>query len=368
MDNHEELNPAATTAGTEPDAAPAKTEAEAASANQQPNTETAKTDSSDAPAKAEPDASTAKSDTETKPNTDTAPSDTCSNCGAVLTEGQEFCPKCGTPRKKKNVCAKCGAELQEGQEFCPKCGQKVGLAVDNHVSSAINQFNAGIDKANAKRQKKPAVIAAATVIIILAVIAFTKLAPKIFVSVEELCEQGEYEKAYKKASGDEKMDVLAENMVAHLSSETSDSLKDPSSFSLRDAWFNCTYESGKVKMQSVLYVSGANSYGAKVSNYWLYVYDQDSSDWELWGTATSLDLDKDDDDYLTSMVAKIVMESTNTEKLAKSSVKNINALFEEDKLDEVDTLDVDELDTKVIPTGSADDDEETTAAVDASAD
>ena len=59
---------------------------------------------------------------------ETKPMEVCSHCGFGLEEGQDFCPKCGTPKKVKNVCGKCGAELQEGQEFCSKCGQKVAPA------------------------------------------------------------------------------------------------------------------------------------------------------------------------------------------------------------------------------------------------
>ena len=35
----------------------------------------------------------------------TNPTDVCQNCGAPLGDGQEFCPKCGTPKNapKKNV-------------------------------------------------------------------------------------------------------------------------------------------------------------------------------------------------------------------------------------------------------------------------
>lgn len=94
---------------------------------------------------------------------------TCSKCGTVLEDGQEFCPKCGTPKNapKKNVCGKCGAELQDGQEFCPKCGQKVGLAVDSNVSSAINQFNAGVDKKNNKKKIIPFVAAGLAIVAII---------------------------------------------------------------------------------------------------------------------------------------------------------------------------------------------------------
>ncbi len=100
--------------------------------------------------------------------------ETCVNCGAMLTVGQEFCPKCGTPRKKKNVCGKCGAELQEGQEFCPKCGQKVGLSVDNSVASAIDQFNLGVEQKKRKNKVVPIVIAIIVVVAMAAVALFMK--------------------------------------------------------------------------------------------------------------------------------------------------------------------------------------------------
>lgn len=105
------------------------------------------------------------------------PMATCSKCGAELADGQEFCPKCGTPRGgvKKNVCGKCGAELQDGQEFCPKCGQKVGLAVDSNVSSAINQFNAGVDKKKKKAKVLPIILAIIAVIAIAAVVIGGKI-------------------------------------------------------------------------------------------------------------------------------------------------------------------------------------------------
>ena len=49
---------------------------------------------------------------------------TCS-CGAVNTG--KFCSECGTPKPeapKKRFCGNCGAQLSEGQKFCPECGTK----------------------------------------------------------------------------------------------------------------------------------------------------------------------------------------------------------------------------------------------------
>lgn len=48
--------------------------------------------------------------------------DICIKCGAEFGDGQEFCAKCGTPRKSILKCGKCGALLEENLEFCPKCG------------------------------------------------------------------------------------------------------------------------------------------------------------------------------------------------------------------------------------------------------
>lgn len=99
----------------------------------------------------------------------TNPTDVCSNCGTPLGDGQAFCPKCGTPKAaapKKNVCGNCGAELEDGQAFCPKCGHKAGIAIDNNVNAAINQFNAGVEKKKKKSKALPIVIALVLVVAI----------------------------------------------------------------------------------------------------------------------------------------------------------------------------------------------------------
>ncbi len=284
----------------------------------------------------------------------TNPTDVCANCGAPLGDGQDFCPKCGAPKNvlPKNVCGKCGAELQEGQAFCPKCGQKVGLAVDEGVSSAINQFNANVNKANEAKKKKPIkiIIAVVVTVALIAIAAFA--APKIFVSVDDLCAQGNYEKAFEKASGDEQIEVLAENVIAYLSEESSDGLKNPDSFVLREGYhYAFINDDGKLGGQAVLYLSGSNSYGASVSNYWLYVYSPSDLKWNYWGTCDTT-ADEDDDeasDTLIKMLVKWVIDDGY--KLSKDQVKRINAQFEADTLYQVKLIDRDTVDLSLFPEG-----------------
>lgn len=65
----------------------------------------------------------------------------CNNCGVALNDGQDFCPKCGTPKTvpKKNNCKKCGVELQDDQEFCHKCGQCVESPVNASSQKSLPQ-------------------------------------------------------------------------------------------------------------------------------------------------------------------------------------------------------------------------------------
>ena len=102
-----------------------------------------------------------------------APSDRCGKCGSPIPAESAFCPHCGAPKAavtQKRFCGKCGTELQPGQSFCPKCGHKADLQMDAGVSSAISQFNAGVQKANVKKQKRPLVIGIAAGVVALAVL------------------------------------------------------------------------------------------------------------------------------------------------------------------------------------------------------
>ena len=113
----------------------------------------------------------------------TNPTAVCSNCGATLGDGQEFCPKCGAKKEidQKQVCENCGAELAEGQEFCGKCGTKVGVKISAQTNAAIDQFNANITK-----KKKPKIIPIIAICIV--VVIGVLFVPKLLVTPEKLME------------------------------------------------------------------------------------------------------------------------------------------------------------------------------------
>lgn len=93
---------------------------------------------------------------------------TCLNCGTLFGDGEELCPKCGTPKDapKANLCVKCGAELQEDQEYCSKCGHKVGADVDPVTAAQNGKSNSDFTA----KKKKVLIAIIAGVIVVAAVV------------------------------------------------------------------------------------------------------------------------------------------------------------------------------------------------------
>lgn len=276
----------------------------------------------------------------------------CEKCGFELREEQEFCPKCGTPKAKKNTCGKCGAELSDGQEFCHKCGQKAGLTVDDNVLSAINQFNDNINGKKHKRKPIHIIITVICIVAILGLAAVKFVIPKIFIDMEGYLEKADYEKAYQKAKTEsDKSEVIIENAVAVQSAVYAEKLKDPSSFYLRDAYYLETANDDDESMIClVLYVSGTNGFGANVSSYCLYIWDNDFCEWEYITSVSDLSDDEysDYDDEVETLEklldnsARIFIKRAISDgvRLNKKGVKRINKMFKDDVLDEVELLDV----------------------------
>ena len=273
-----------------------------------------------------------------------APEAFCAICGAPLSEGQAFCPKCGAPRAaapKSNLCTNCGNELEVGQEFCPNCGQKAG--------TAIQEFNADAAQGCVPKKKKPMGIIIGAIAAVVVIIAAILVVPKLMVSVESLCAEGKYLEAYEMAEGEEKLDVLAENIIAVLSQECIDGFNDPSVFILRDAWhYRFMHKDGAIGGYAILYISGANSVGGMASEYFAFTLGSDE-EWNYIGS-TSVTYDESGDD-IEMMLIKIIVNAGMEKgaKLAPDQVQRINDHFEAKTLYLVNPIDWAVVDTSSFP-------------------
>ena len=204
-----------------------------------------------------------------------------------------------------------------------------------------------------KRKSKalPLVIVAVVVVLIAALATLVLVSSDTFASVATLCARGNYAKAYEKASEEEKLAVKGESVAAECSAFAVDNLKDPSSFKLREVYYSeSTNDDGEFSGQIVLYISGANSYGASVSSYWLFTWDDDDNEWSYFCSVADLEQEEysdydDEDEHLEKWIdnfGRMVIENVMTRsiKLDKDAVKRINTLFEKDMLDDVEAISI----------------------------
>ena len=315
---------------------------------------------------------------EAQPSETGAAGEVCLHCGAAWTPGQAFCANCGAPKTDPApvsaasadatapTCPNCGTLLQEGQKFCPGCGQMLGAADPAGSFNTGNPMNP-MNPANPmnptampygapgipKRKSKalPLVIVAVVVVLIAALATLVLVSSDTFASVATLCARGDYTKAYEKASEGEKPAVKGESVAAECSAFAVDNLKDPSSFKLREVYYSeSTNDDGEFSGQIVLYISGANSYGASVSSYWLFTWDDDDNEWSYFCSVADLEQEEysdydDEDEHLEKWIdnfGRMVIENVMTRsiKLDKDAVKRINTLFEKDMLDDVEAISI----------------------------
>lgn len=291
----------------------------------------------------------------------------CPECGKEVSEDVDFCENCGTQYHKtcsdqngeginstcperpvsedvkpedsesytdtcsesseskdtaKRICKKCGNELEEGQTFCPKCGKKIKL--DDHMK---------------KRPKKGAVVGIVTAVVAV-IVALAVVLTSTFMSVDNLCKRGDYEAAFKRASGEEQLEVFSENVAAGVSSMAINILKDPSSFVLRDAYhYGFINEKGKLGGYAVLKISAENSFGATVSSYILYMYDTDKEIWLNYGMYPTIYSDRYDD-WTDYFYKDCMRDAINKGYILKEEqIERINGLAESGKISEVEFID-----------------------------
>lgn len=256
-------------------------------------------------------------------------------------------------KKPAGFCPKCGKPVDAGQVFCGSCGFK--LVEKQHVADEHRRLKKGASLKAPKLPKNALKIALSACVVAIVTLF---VVPALTVSTDDLLMRGDFEGAYARVSGDKaKTDVLALNHIATLCPDVIDGLKDGDSFELRQAWYDPT------ECEIVLKVSGANSMGGTVSNYWYYTFDEDEGTFSLYTTANDLEQEEiyeyadDWDEKLEKALNNVAKEdigeiiSNDELELPKGHIKAINALFEEGKLDDVSLIDAA---TKLAPEGEAD--------------
>lgn len=232
----------------------------------------------------------------------------CKKCGCVLGEGMNFCGKCGADNTPVVGDLDAGTEGDDGESspvsndepaddaapLSPIDAEDAqGASPANPVPSELAQAEGDEKAAEPKKpSKKTLVIASAALFCI--ILAGTLIIPDLVATPKQLFEQQKYDQAFGKANDEErgellglliengdfssayeyandaeKTDVLAANLASHISADIVNSLKDPSSYTLREVWIEGEFV--------VLKVGGTNSFGGQVNNYWLYDYQDDGS-------------------------------------------------------------------------------------------
>lgn len=260
----------------------------------------------------------------------------CKYCGDEILFGNTYCSSCGGSTIDENVvhCHKCGTVLDDKQEFCSKCGTKI-----TH-SKKINKVNKKINK-NKKSIKSVSII---FLVLVLVVTVGIITLPKIFASPYALMEQGKYEKAYNHANYKEKTSVLFENVIAKNCEEIKSNLKNTESFRLENVWIEESTNS------FVLQISGTNSYGGTVKDYYYYTFDNDDNEYSLWITVRDFEKEKvysfDDADERLEKSLKNVYKPIIKEIVCDDSLKvtngitdRINSLNREGLLKNIELID-----------------------------
>ncbi len=228
-------------------------------------------------------------------------------------------------------CEGCGASIEPGQAFCASCGRAIASSTAPAASPASSS-----EEPKQKLKVNPKILVPVVVAVIAVVLAAIFIVPEVLATPDDLFEKGRYEDAYNRsedgdkdamidriigageselayglvpddkkdatlvkivaagdfeaayslAPEDRKRDILIANLVAVKSAEVAEGLKDPDSFCLVDGVF----DSGENRL--VLEVSGANSYGGRVSNFYVYSYSEKSGEYIKDGYVADLEDEK----------------------------------------------------------------------------
>jgi hypothetical protein len=246
------------------------------------------------------------------------------------------------------MCVGCG-NVDKAQALIDELPSEYSESVESQLNEAIDFYNTLSDEEKEKVNSEK---------------IDTLQSDKISQEVTQYIAEGNYADAYNITEDEEqKKSIYIENIVAHVACDVPSGLKNPSSFELNYAWYD--EESNIV----ILDVQGTNSYGGSVGSYYYYKWYDDDEDFLLYVSLSSLEEEEyssydDTSDKLEKLLKNaargVVSDIINDKdlKLDKSSVENINQLFEEDLLEDIP------LPENYVPTPTSDDTDDSSTGED----
>ncbi len=106
---------------------------------------------------------------------------TCKNCNAVLFDGTEQCPLCGTPLEvlldtpsqpeSLILCKNCGYALEEGTTLCPNCGQRPAPEAPTALEMPQPSAQTGLSHTGKRMTLLGCIAAALVVVIVLCIVS-----------------------------------------------------------------------------------------------------------------------------------------------------------------------------------------------------
>ena len=260
----------------------------------------------------------------------------CKHCGKEISKESEFCTYCGKSVKVTAVesCSACGMKLASGARFCSNCGKEIGVETEKNskkTQRSAKKFSG----------KKIGIGLAAVVLLVIVGCASVKILPRFLITPKELMAVGDYEKAYHKAESEQKDDILIENLIITICKDIKEIMKDPSSFALRDVWYEADGE-----RRIVLSVFGKNSFGGMTGQ--LYVYNFYEGEYIQFTSISDLDIEEyseydDLDESLEKLANNLAREQIleiceESNELSEHVLERINTLSQEGLFKEVELL------------------------------
>ena len=305
----------------------------------------------------------------------------CKKCGCELGDGMNFCGKCGADNTPVVGDLDAGTEDDDGESSPVSNDEPADDAAPlspidaegareaspaNPVPSEPAQAEGEEKAAEPKKPSKKTLVIAGAAALFCIIVAGVLVIPDLIATPKQLFEQQKYERAFGKASDEErgellglfiengdfssayeyandteKTDVLAANLASHISADIVNSLKDPSSYDLHDVWID--------ERVVILKVGATNSYGGQISSYCYYSLQDDGSyeylthvtDFEQESISRFDTKSEMEQKIIDNLARKIIQKiiSNSEDEVSSTAVNWTNSLFSNKGFDDVELLD-----------------------------